>query len=609
MNKIFGVIAMFGLVSTMSAQYMIIGNDSISLNQFKTEYKYGLENAGIEKTIATTQNFYLFQQFAADKKADTLSDFREKMAEKETELRSKYFFPAQVIDPILNGYVKDNQTEKEVQVFILEKKAGDTNNYEQVYKDVKAGKITMEEAITKYTKGSGKPIYIKPGSLDNLMYNEVKTAANNTYTQFFNTPSYIGFAKVVNSRPSLGYMIFGTISFPKNENSAALQQKIYADLKAGKSFQEVAKLYGANEHEKQNGGVVMGSPTLPNEVYDLFKGQKAGYYTPEPLLFGENYFIFNIYSVDPYVLNDKNRAFLLREMNSSLYAEILQDKMTEYLKTDQTYKEFPAFQQIKKSFANFSAAKDADLLYQYKGQKVTVGDLRKMMGDKKAEAAKLAPAAWTEAINNVNSQDLMRIYSQNFTTLREVNKELTEFKRGLYSDFILSKYLKDEIAKHPEWLTEYFNQNKSKFMWGERADGRVAIIADPKLEKEIAKEIKNIKGWEALKAKYAGKLNDKKQVLVAFETGEMAKEAEVFTKYKVPFKPGVHKADLGARSLVIVIDKILPPEQMTQEEALDEVRDAVNEQKMNEIIAEQKAKTKIIVQPEFITGLEKNFKK
>ena len=279
MNKIFGFVALFGLASTLSAQYMIIGNDSISLNQFKTEYKYGLENAGIEKTIASTQNFHLFQQFAAEKKADTLASFREKMAEKEAELRSKFFFPSQVIDPILNGYIKDNQTEKEVQVFILEKKAGDTNNYQQVYNDVKAGKMTMEEAITKYTQGSGKAIYIKPGSLDNLMYNEVKTAANNTYTKLFDTPSYVGFAKVLNSRPSLGYLVFGTITFPKNENAAALQQKIYADLKAGKSFQEVAKLYGSNENEKQNGGVILGSPTLPNEVYELFKGKKAGYYT------------------------------------------------------------------------------------------------------------------------------------------------------------------------------------------------------------------------------------------------------------------------------------------------------------------------------------------
>ncbi len=609
MRKIFGVVMMMVLGGGLSAQYMIVGKDSISLAQFKKENVYGLENTGVQNTINTTQNFYLFQQFAADKKADTLTYFRERMSEKEAELRSQYFFPAQVVDPILNDYIKDNQTEKEVQVFIVEKTADDKNNYQQVYNDVKAGKITMEEAISKYTKGSPKAVFIKPGSLDNQMYAEIKTLPHNTLTKFFDMPSYLGFAKVINSRPSLGYMVFGTISFPKDANSDAVKGNIYKDLKAGKTFQEVAKLYGSNEHEKDNGGVIMGSPTLPNEVYELFKGKKAGYYTPEPILFGEKYFVFNIYNVEPYLLTEKNRAFFLREMNNSLYAEILQDKMTAYLKADPSYKEFPAFQQVKKSFQNLMAAKDSEVLYQYQNEKVTAGFLKEMIGDKKDDAAKLAPAVWTDAIENINAQDVVKIYSKNFTNLKNINEELAATKKSLFSDYIFSKYLNEEIAKHPEWMTEYYNQNKSKYMWDERAEGRVAITGDDKLTKEISKEIKDPKSWDTLKAKFSGKLNDKKQVLVNFEKGEMSKEAEVFTKYKVPFKTGVHQTKMGDKSLIIAIDKILAPSQMTQEEAAEELKDAVNEKKLNEIIAVQKAKTKIVVEPEFLKDLEKNFKK
>jgi peptidyl-prolyl cis-trans isomerase SurA len=146
-------------------------------------------------------------------------------------------------------------------------------------------------------------------------------------------------------------------------------------------------------------------------------------------------------------------------------------------------------------------------------------------------------------------------------------------------------------------------------MWDERAEGRVAITGDDKLTKEISKEIKDPKSWDTLKAKFSGKLNDKKQVLVNFEKGEMSKEAEVFTKYKVPFKTGVHQTKMGDKSLIIAIDKILAPSQMTQEEAAEELKDAVNEKKLNEIIAVQKAKTKIVVEPEFLKDLEKNFKK
>ena len=609
MKKIFAFVMLAGFSSVISAQYMIIGKDSISLADYKKEYQYGLQNSGIEKTLRSTEDFILLQQFAADKKADTTASFRERMMEKEADLREQYFYPKQVIDPVLNDFMKDSQTEKQVQIFMVQKSAGDTNNYQQIYSDVKAGKITMEDAISKYTKASPKPIFIKPGSVDNNLYAQLKSLPNNSFTPLQDLPGYYAFARVLGSRPSLGYVVFGTISFPKDANSDTVKNKIYTDLKAGKSFQEVAKLYGANEHEKDNGGVVMGSPTLPDEVYELFKGKKAGYYTPEPLLFGENYFVFNIYNMEPYILTDKNRDFFLRDMNGSLYNENLQDKMLAYLKSDPTYKEFPAFQNVKKSYQAFNAAKDDTVLYQYKKDKTTVGDLKKLIGDKKADAEKLTPALWGEALAGVNAQDLMRFYAADFTNQKHIKKQLDEFRKGLYSDYIFSKYLNEEITKHPEWLTDHYNKNKSKYMWGNRADGRVAIIADDKLTKEIEKEIKNPKNWESLKSKYYGKLNDKKQILVNFEKGEMSEDADVFTKYKVPFKTGVHQTKMEERTLVIAIDQILPPSQMTQEEAAELLKDAVNEERLKAVIAEQKAKTKIVIEPEFRKDLEKNFKK
>lgn len=598
-----------GLGNTLSAQYMIIGKDSISLADFKKEYQYGLQNAGITKTIKATEDFILLQQFAAQKMVDTTASFREKMMDKEGELRSKFFYPKNVVDPVLNQYLKDSQTEKLVQIFMVQKAEGDKNNYQQIYDDVKSGKMTMEDAISKYTKNGPKGIYIKPGSVDNSLYSEIKVLPNNSLTKLQNTPNYVAFAKVQNSRPSLGYMIFGTISYPKNAESEAMKTKIYTDLKSGKSFQEVAKLYGANEHEKENGGVVMGSPTLPDDVYEAFKGKKSGYYLPEPILFGENYFVFNLYNVEPYILTDKNREFFLKDMNSALYGENLQEKMLAFVKSDPSYKEFPEFQNVKKSYQAFNAAKDNTVLYQYKKYKTTIGDLKKLIADKKSEAEKLTPELWAEALKGVNDQDVMRFYSEDFTNQKEIKKELTDFRKGLFSDYIFSKYLNEEIAKHPEWLTEYYNKNKAKYFWGNRAEGRVAIIADEKLNSEIQKEIKNPKNWENLKAKYYGKLNDKKQILVHFEKGEMSEDADVFTKYKVPFKTGVHQTKMEERSLVIAIDQILPPTQMTQEEAKELLKDAVTEAKLSEIIAQQKANTNIVIQPEFMKDLEKNFKK
>lgn len=609
MKKIFsfGFTLMVGLA--LQAQYMIIGKDSISLANFKKEYQYGLQNAGVEKTLASTEDFILLQQFAAEKKADTTMAFREKMMEKESELREKLFYPKHVIDPVLNGYMKDNLTEKEVQIFIIQKTEGDKNNYQHIYSDVKSGKIAMDEAVKKYTKGNPAAIFVKPGSVDINLYDELKNLPNNSYTKLIDTPGYVAFAKVLSSRPSLGYMIFGTLSIPKDENYETTKNKIYTDLNAGKSFREVAKLYGASEHEKESGGVVMGSPTLPAEIYNLFKGQKSGYYTPEPVLFGDRYFVFNIYNVEPYTLTEKNRDFFIKDMNATLYGEKLQDAMIAYLKADPSYKEFPEYQQAKKSYQAFAAAKDNTVLYATGSRKTTVGDIKTLIGDQKSEAEKMSPAIWGEALESVQHGHLLGYYSENFATQKNIKAELDDYKRGLYSDYIFSKYISEEIAKNPQWLTENYNRNKSRYMWGNRAEGRVAIIADPKLTKEIAKEIRTPKNWDALNGKYYGKLNDKKQILVHFEKGEMSEDADVFTKYKVPFKTGIHQTKMAERDLVIAIDKILPPMQMTEAESAEMLKDAVTEEKLREIIATQKAKTKIVIEPAFRADLEKNFKK
>ena len=89
----------------------------------------------------------------------------------------------------------------------------------------------------------------------------------------------------------------------------------------------------------------------------------------------------------------------------------------------------------------------------------------------------------------------------------------------------------------------------------------------------------------------------------------MFEDVEFFKKYKVPFKTGVHQTKMEERTLVIAIDQILPPSQMTQEEAAELLKDAVNEERLKAVIAEQKAKTKIVIEPEFRKDFENNFKK
>ena len=182
------------------------GKDSISVDKFKTENKYGLENSGIENTVKTYVDFKLLQNFALEKRADTLGYFKKTMAEKEQELREERFYPKEIMQSSLQQYFSSNLIEKKIQVFYVEKTADDKNDYNQIYNDVKSGKITLEKAIIDYTKQKPEPFFVKSGNVDVELNRQLELLQPGQFTQLVNSATVAAFAKLVDRRPSLGVM-------------------------------------------------------------------------------------------------------------------------------------------------------------------------------------------------------------------------------------------------------------------------------------------------------------------------------------------------------------------------------------------------------------------
>lgn len=610
MKKILYLASALATTPLLFAQNLVVGKDQISVQDFKKEYKYGLENAGIDKTINSTVEFYLMQQLAEEKKADTMTYFSNALNQRYNELKEKSFYPKAIIEPVLTDYMKDNQLERKIQVFSVTKTAGDTNNYTQVYNDVKAGKLSMDEAIEKYSKDAMAPMFVKAGTIDPELYSDVLKIAVGGYSKLIDTPTAVYFAKLIDTRPTLGYVSFGTLTFPNDFNEEDSKNKIYAALKSGKKFEEVTKMFGTNDQEKNAGGLVMGSPVLPDEVYAAFKGKSKGFYTTEPILFDKKFFIFNIYHIEPYQLNENNKDFFTKEMMASTYGDVTYKNLIKSIKVAPDYKEMPDFTTIKKSYQAFQAFKNDDaVLYQFKDKTIKYSDIKAQLTKQFKDLSKINPKEWGDLMDYMSSSFVFGVYSFDFAKRPDVKPELDEAKKNLYSDYIFSYFLKDEVDKHPEKLKAYYDANKSKYTWEPRASSRVAIISDESLVKDVQKEMSNPKKFADLKAKYDKQMNNKNQILVHFEEGKVPETADIFAVNKIPFKKGIYNTKIKDRNVVIVIDDIIPAETMTYDEAKDLVKDNVTEQTLKEAVEKQKAKTKIEIQPGFIEELTKNFKK
>ena len=605
--KIKLTVLLFLAFLSYKSQYLIIGKDSVSVQKFREENKYGLETAGINSSIKTYTDFKVLQQFAIDKKADTLSYFKAKMAEKNQQLREESFYPKPILQSALNEYLSANLVENKIQVFYVQKTENDTNDYKKIYDEVKNGTLKIEDAILKYSKLKAEPFFVKAGTVDIELEKELQSLQSGNYTKLINTPTLAAFAKLVERRPSLGYIVFGTISYPKSD-AEKMKTQIFEALKSGKKFEEVAKLYGSTDTEKNNAGIVMGSPVLPDEVYAAFKSKKEGEYT-EPVLLGDKYFVFNIYSLIPYQNSEKHNKMFVKEMMSSQYSDVAYDKLVNSIVKSSKYKETPDFEKVKKSYQDFFNFKnDKAVLYQFGKTNFTFESLKKVIAENFKNADKLPADQWKYFVESKRNSDVFAAYSKDFSELPEIKSEMNKLKQNLLADYIFSYYIENELKK-PEILDEYYQKHKDKYVLESRADGRVAILTDLSVEKDITKEIENPKNWENLNKKYYGKLDGTQQLQVHFEEGEMSENADVFKIYKVPFQKGVHKVKMDKRLLIIAIDEILPPSQMSRQDAEQQLKTEVTEEILTKTIQEQRNKTKITLEPAFMADLEKNFKK
>lgn len=157
------------------SQYLIIGKDSISVQKFKEDNKYGLETVGVQGTIKTYTDFKLLQQFALERKADTLSYFRAKMAEKDQQLREESFYPKPILQAALNEYLSANLVENKIQVFYVQKTENDPIDYKKIYDEVKNGTLKIEDAILKYSKLKAEPFFVKAGTVDIELEKELQS--------------------------------------------------------------------------------------------------------------------------------------------------------------------------------------------------------------------------------------------------------------------------------------------------------------------------------------------------------------------------------------------------------------------------------------------------
>jgi hypothetical protein len=599
-NKNLAIFGLMMLASATQAQHISVGDTKVSAQQFIKDHAYGLEKIGADKTIQNYVDFTLLQKMAIKKGSDTTQMFVKKTAEVENGIRQKNFMSADLLKKYTQKFAKDSQTEVKYFIFFKKLEAGDKTDYNKVYKEVTSGKMTMAQATEQYKSDVKEAQYIKAGVMDEEIESDLMHAPKNTFSKYISDGKFVLFAQKIDQRPSLGFMIFGSISYPNDEKAAEQKAAIYKALDEKKNFKKVAEEFGSTPQEKESANASRNSPILPDAVYEAFKTIKKGEFT-QPILLNDKYHVF--YMFDQLAIDEKaeNQQFYSQAIARTSYQHRLMNEYAAQLKA----KGFATTPDYKKALqlAQFKLMKPNTVLYTYQDFKQTVEGINKSLTEQKAKLEDFSPATWAKFLEKNQNGDVLKTYNQNMVKLPAYQEEVQSAQRNVRAEYVYSNVIKQAVRDDQEAMKKYYEDNKAtKYKKDDFFKIRLIAAKNESDLAEIKKDLnKNLNkaNWEALKTQYKDQKDDKKQDKVSFEEGNVEENSTFFSRNQLKNTVGIQEGKLGEKSIILSIDELLKNQILTFDEAKQRLEDDLADIKLDQFLDEEKKHTKITIEPEF----------
>ena len=200
---------------------------------------------------------------------------------------------------------------------------------------------------------------------------------------------------------------------------------------------------------------------------------------------------------------------------------------------------------------------------------------------------------------------VLKYYEDN---LENENKEFSnivdEYRDGLLLFDLMESEIWNAAKKDSMAVKDYYEKNKEDYFVNERVDALVASSPKETVIKKVSKMLSN--GMTEIKIKDA--LNKKGKVNVIFTSGLMEKGHQALPP-EFQFKEGLSKIYKHNDSFVVVnVNKILPKEQLSFEDAKGRVVTNFQDQKEKSWIQELHQKYKVVVNNEILNKIKAQIK-
>jgi peptidyl-prolyl cis-trans isomerase SurA len=608
MNKILAGIAFLASVScSLYAQtdpvILTIDGKDITKSEFENVYRKNNKDVADKKSLQEYMdlfiNFKLKVKEAEALGLDTVASFKTELAGYRKQLAAPYLTDKNVNEGLITEAYERKKTEIHAS-HILVKCAEDAlpkdtliawnkiNEYrKRALKGEDFGKLAMESAKDGDPSAAENKGDLGWFSAFQMVY-PFETLVYNTkvgeISQIVRTRFGYHIAKVWDKRPNQGEILTAHIMLRlkkemNSTDSANVKKKIYElydKLKAGEKFEDLARQFSEDKQTAEKGGELNwfaagGMPVIEYEE-KVFQIKNKGDYTA-PFMTKYGWHIAKLIDKRPLASFDAMKAELKQKVNRDSRSQAGRTSLIARVKKENNFSEnkilvkkkttFPALDEMTAVIdstyfqGKWKAEKAAGLsktLFSLGGKNYTQKDFatylethqtRRAATDKGFAIDQQYKAFVDETTVAFEETQLEKKYPEFKALMQEYRDGILLFE--LTDRKVWSKAVKDTVG-----LKEYYEKNKSSYLWDERADVTTYKCAN----EEIAKQVRKLLVKKKSEKEILEEVNKKTQLNLSTETVMYIKGENkmVDNNWKVGISDDIKQ---DGKVYILVVNKIL----------------------------------------------------
>ncbi|MBK6396984.1 MAG: peptidylprolyl isomerase [Bacteroidetes bacterium] len=603
-----------GLNASMLAQVnndpviLKIANEPISKSEFERVFKKNnskettFDKKAVNEYLQLYINYKLKVKEALELGMDTAKSFNDELGGYRKQLAQPYLVDKQVSETLLREAYEHMKTDVRASHILVK---CDQN---ALPSDTLAAYNKAMKIRTELSKGGDFAAVARrssddPSAKDNggdlgffsalQMVYPFENAAYNLKKDEMSMPVRTRFGyhiiKLTDSRPAQGevkveHIMIKAVAGIKGEDSVKAVAKIneiYAKLKAGDSFEDLAKQFSEDQSTAKTGGLLPSFGTgrmVPEFEKAAFALKYPGDYSM-PVKTSYGWHILKLMETKPIGKYEDLQADLKQKVQKDSRSELSRTSLIARVRTKYNMKEMPKAKEefmttIDSTLSSGTwtvdkAAKLNNTMFTIGNKTYTQKDFATYVSEHQVKRESGIPAkvmANTFYNEWVNDATLAYEESKLDSLYPDFRNLMQEYRDGILLFELTDKKVWSKAVKDSIGLREFYDKHKNNYMWGDRVEATVYTCANEEVAAEVRKLMKKIDDDDTLMAR----VNKSSQLNLQVKSGKFSKgenDAVDKVNHKVGMSPNIN---LNNQVVFVNIKKLIPaaPKQLDEAKGL-----------------------------------------